>query len=340
VGEEVKTPVYTASVAKLQRIAGFRGRRAAELDFRPRAEFRASLPALEDEQVVYVDIHGLTEAERRKLVALVSANQSVRVGIIDPAGSVKDVAALFHAGVVDYIGKAIIASGIPPARRAAAADFAGDMESGDRVEAAPPAAPGPADGWADVRPGREHVFAFLLVEVDDAEELKKRHEPENLAAAMETFREFVFRIASQHAGRLWMWSRFGGLILFPLTADACQAALCGVRILLSSIFYDVEESLLPGRISFRMALSRGATVYHESDTGRIVSDAINSIFHLGRRFARDGQFLLTAESLDLVPPSLRALCQPAGTFEGRRILRMLRPSSSLGVREAGGAWDG
>jgi class 3 adenylate cyclase len=336
----MKTLVFTARAAGLKRHAGFKGRAAADLEFRPLSEFRKSLASLEEEPVVYVDIRGLTAKERVKLLGLVSANQSVRVGIIDPAGSVKDVAALFHAGVVDYVGKALVASGIPAQRRTAAAAFAGDVESEAEKEQEPAAEMDAGGGWADVQPGKEYTFAFLLVEVDDAEELKKRHEPDNLATAMETFREFVSRIAGQHGGRLWMWSRFGGLVLFPLRAEASQAALCGVRIMLSSILYDVEESLLPGRISFRMALSHGATVYHDSDTGRIVSDAINSIFHLGRRFAQAGQFVLSSEALDLVPQPLRAFCLPAGTFEGRRIVRMLRPSSSLGAREAGGAWDG
>ena len=53
-----------------------------------------------------------------------------------------------------------------------------------------------SDGWAEIQPGQEHSFAFLFIEVDDAEELKKRHEPENLAAAMATFREFIERIVA------------------------------------------------------------------------------------------------------------------------------------------------
>jgi class 3 adenylate cyclase len=197
-----------------------------------------------------------------------------------------------------------------------------------------------SDGWAEIKPGHEHSFAFLFIEVDEAEELKKRHEPENLAGAMATFREFIERIVAQHGGRLWMWSRFGGLVLFPLHEPTPFAPLCGLRILLSCIFYDVEESLLPGRLSFRMALSIGSTVYHDGDTGRIVSDAVNSIFHLGRRFAQPGQFLLTADAHDLVPQQLRGFFQPAGTYEGRRIHRMLRPTSVTGMREAGSAWAG
>ena len=159
------------------------------------------------------------------------------------------------------------------------------------------------------------------------EEMKKRYEPGNLATAMETFRAFIERTALQHSGRLWMWSRFGGLVLFPLRGEGCPAALCGMRILLSRIFYDVEESLLPGRISFRMALSHGVTVYHESETGRLVSDAINSIYHLGRRFTPAGQFLLTAEACAAAPQALRGYCQPAGAFEGKKIMRMATPAA-------------
>ena len=89
-----------------------------------------------------------------------------------------------------------------------------------------------------------------------------------------------------------------------------------------------------------MALSVGSTVYHDGDTGRIVSDAVNSIFHLGRRFTRAGQFLLTGDAAELVPPRFAASSSLPGSYEGRRIHRMLRPSSASGMREAGSAWAG
>jgi hypothetical protein len=142
---------------------------------------------------------------------------------------------------------------------------------------------------------------------------------------METFRSFIDRNVTQHGGRLWLWSHFGGLALFPLGNGECQAMACGLRILLARVFYDVEESLLPGRLSFRLALSVGATVYRHADTGRIVSDGLNSIFHLGQRFARAGQFMLTAEAAELGPAQLRPFLHSAGSFEGRRIMRMALP---------------
>jgi class 3 adenylate cyclase len=318
------------------------GAGSRELEFRPIAELKKALPSLEVAPLVYLDMEGLAEKERARLLAVIAANPRVRFCVLDPSGAVADVAAVFHAGAVDYLGKSVASKKPTTKRRNAQMAYAkrigAGVEGGAPAEVPLDVQAAVSDGWAEIQPGQEHSFAFLFIEVDDAEELKKRHEPDNLAAAMATFREFIERIVVQHGGRLWMWSRFGGLVLFPLREPTPFAPICGLRILLSSIFYDVEESILPGRLSFRMALSVGSTVYHDGDTGRIVSDAVNSIFHLGRRFTRAGQFVLTSDAAELVPPQLRGYFQPAGAYEGRRIHRMLQPSSASGMREAGSAW--
>jgi hypothetical protein len=58
---------------------------------------------------------------------------------------------------------------------------------------------------------------------------------------------------------------------------------------------------------------------------------VNSIFHLGRRFTGPGQFLITADAHEFVPPQLRGFFQAAGSYEGRRILRMMRPTTAPGM---------
>jgi class 3 adenylate cyclase len=331
----MKAVVFTDAPRKVRGFRYFSERGAPEIEIRPLKELKKALPSLELAPLVYLDVQGLADKERERLLALVSSNPKVRFSILDPAGGIEDVASLFHRGAVDYVGKRMVLTSPPARRRSAPLEYAKRVGAGG--ETALPEMPldVPAEvgnGWAGIVSGQEHSFAFLFVEVDDAEELKKRHEPENLAGAMATFREFVERVVKQYGGRLWMWSRFGGLGLFPLHARTPFAPLCGLRILLSSVFYDYEESMLPGRLSFRMALSVGTTVYKEGDTGRIVSDAVNSIFHLGRRFTGPGQFLITADACELVPPPLRAFLQAAGSYEGRRIHRMLRPTSATGVR--------
>jgi class 3 adenylate cyclase len=332
----MKSVVFTDSPRKILGLPYFRALGTQDLETRPRGELKKAMPSLEMFPLVYVDVGGMTEAERARLVSTISANPRVRFCILDPAGTIPDVAALFHAGAVDYLGKRTVSVKPSAKRRTSLQSFARRLGKGFSESAPAPVLDlsAQADGWAEIEPGKEHAFAFLFIEVDDAEELKKRHEPENLAAAMATFREFIEYVSTQYGGRTWMWSRFGGLVLFPLHERAPFAALCGLRILLSSIFYDCEQSILPGRLSFRMALSVGTTVYHQVDTGKIISDAVNSIFHLGRRYTQPAQFVLTSDAFDLVPQALREYFLPAGTFEGRRIHRMLRPS--VGVREAGG----
>ncbi len=338
----MRAVVFTDAPRKARKLPFLSARGAGDLKFRPFAELKKALPSLEMESLVYLDVQGLGEKGRGRLLAVIAANPRVRFCLLDPAGEVGDVAPFFHAGAVDYIGKRMASTKVSSKRRSAPLDYARRIGVGVETSTRPvvpldeQAAAG--DGWSEIQPGHEHAFAFLFIEVDDAEELKKRHEPENLAAAMATFRMFVERIVSPYGGRLWMWSRFGGLALFPLHEPTPSAPLCGLRILLSSIFYDVEESLLPGRLSFRMALSVGSTVYHDGDTGKIVSEAVNSIFHLGRRFTGPGQFHVTADAHELVPPQLRGFFRPSGTYEGRRIYRMLQPAPTAGTLQAGGAW--
>ena len=323
-----------------------RPRRGPEVEVHPLAYMRRVLPTLEAGLLVYADVSGLSDIERARTIALLAKTDGLLFGLIDPAGKVSDVANLFHAGAVDYIGKEFRRTGLPAKRLERVLAFAGAR----RPRAQPPQpeqSPSVADGWAGVVPGEERPFAFLLVEVDGADEMKRRYGQENLSHALSTFRAFIERLVAQHDGRIWMWTGFGGLALFPLRAAEAHArwepssgsspVVCGLRIALSRIFFDVEESPLPSRLSFRMALSTGHTYYHENDTGRIVSDAINSIFHLGRRFVRAGQFMLTAEACENAPPPIRGLLQPAGVFEGRRIFRMQIPWSRSSLRDAGWA---
>jgi class 3 adenylate cyclase len=342
-GETVKVFVFTRTPAVILRMLSARARKEMNIEAFPLSELREPLPSSAETVLVYLDVRGLSDKERGRALSEIVKNPKVCFGVLDPMGTVKDIAALFHAGAVDYVGKKLTLAAFTAKRAAAVAAYArnanGGQDGAGKGKGQTPVTAPVSDGWLDIVPGREHRFAFLFVEVDDAEELKKRHEPENLAGAMETFRGFVERVVLQHGGRLWMWGRFGGLALFPLHDSTSAAPLCGLRIILSRVFYDVEESLLPGRLVFHLALSVGTTVYQKGDTGRIVSDGVNSIFHLGRKYTQPGQFLLTAEAGELAPPALRAYLVPAGSFEGSRIMRMLRPRPSRAARAGSSSWE-
>jgi class 3 adenylate cyclase len=306
------------------------------------------IPSLESGTLVYLDIAGLGKADRQKIISLIPENPDILFGVIDPGGTVTDIASLFHAGTVDYLGKKLQGLRLDRKRVSQVLSYAdgGRMEEQAVIEEAPASktaqllSESSIDGWARIVPGKEYEFAILFVEVDGAEELKKRHEPDNLTVAMETFRAYVERIASQHGGKTWMWSQFGGLVLFPLKNGSSAAPLCGLRLMLFRIFYDVEESLLPGYISFHLALSIGTTVYRVRDTGKIISESLNSVFHLGKKFTRPSQFFISAEALELVPERLKGLCVPVGSYEGRRVFRLIPPRPVMAHRRGDGRAGG
>lgn len=314
-----------------------RPRTGPEVTVYPVGQMRRVLPGLEPGLLVYLDVSGLGELERRRAVGMLQKGVGMLFGVIDPLGKEPDVAGLFHAGAVDYIGREFRRTVLTPKRldrvmgwvRSVRPSVVQALEEPEQDTQPAP------EGWAGVIPGREHDFAFLFVEVDNVEAMKRRHGAENLSHAMDTFRAFIERIATPHDGRLWTWAGFGGLVLFPIPsrggpgagdpAAAGSPVLCGLRIALSRIFYDAEESPLPSVLSFRMALSTGSIVYRESDTGAVIAESLNSIFHLGQKFARPGHFVLTEDVLELAPQKLRGMCQLAGTFEGRRIHRLATP---------------
>jgi hypothetical protein len=339
----MKAIVFTLFPATYRSMRARSGRKSLDLEVLPIADLRSSLLKKTKDALVYLDVRGLNLRARARAFSTLRRFARLRFGVIDSTGSIQDVAALFYAGAVDYLGRKLGGAALTAQRLAAVQKYARGAGLSPKASKEPEELPGavarPAsEPWAEIEPGREFRFAFLYVEADDTEELKQRHEPENLASAMETFRTYIDGIVAQHGGRLWMWTRFGGLALFPLGNGDCLAPLCGLRILLSRIFYDSEVSLLPGPLSFRMALTVGSTVYLESNTGGIVSESINSIFHLGKRFTPPGQFLLTTEAAALAPAPLQGYFVPAGTFEGRRILRMLQPLPSQGEREGDPSW--
>jgi class 3 adenylate cyclase len=194
-----------------------------------------------------------------------------------------------------------------------------------------------ARGWDEIIEGRTYPFFFLFLEVDDAEDMKRRYGAELLARALETFRAFIERSVSLYGGKIWTWAGFGGIALFPYADGNFAPLVCAMRVLLWLPFYDVEESPLPNSLRFRMALSSGPMTYREKKTGAVISDALNSVFHLGQRFTEPGSFSMTADVHKMAPDCLKSFCVPSGVFEGRKIFRMHTPVYPGSQRE--GEWS-
>ncbi len=221
-----------------------RGRRGIEHALP--ARLAEILPSLGPGDLLYLDLSSFTAVEARARLKQLLGRSDLFVGVIDPKGTVKDVPTLFHDGAVDYVDGAAWKAGIPPRRLGRAAAYARLLKrypdaAGRATPTARPGRPSGAD-WSRIREGEEYTFSLLFIELDGAEGLEQRFGAANLAEALASFHAYVERSAAPFGGRTWIWSRFGGIVLFPFDGRREQAAPCGLSMVLYKYLYDIEES--------------------------------------------------------------------------------------------------
>jgi class 3 adenylate cyclase len=297
----------------------------------PPARLAEVLSTLDAGDLLYLDLSACPAAKAKTRLKQLLAREELFLGVIDPRGTVKDVPSLFHDGAVDYLDAEAWKAGIPPRRIARVAAYARALRrypeaAGRDVAPAPAGRPSGAD-FSRLREGEEYTFSFMFLELDGSEDLERRHGAANLTEALTSFRAYVDRSVAPFGGRTWIWSRFGGIVLFPFDGRREQAAPCGLSMILYKHLYDIEESRFPHFVSWRMAAHLGEVTWRERDTGTLVSDTLNSMFHLGQQYTPAGSFYVSDDVRALAGEPVRAFFLPAGTYEGRRIWRMRRPLS-------------
>lgn len=292
------------------------------------SEFRKKCRACKDQLLVYLDIGGMDTYEKE--TRFLAKKENISYGIIDTGRKIQDVAQCFFTGAVDYIRKIDKDSGFHEKRFSKVLkymityrkDFLNVIPDTRRSVKKKTIYKIPVNGWNGITTGNEYAFTIMFVEIDGEKELEKKYGRKNYTKALATFTHYIKKHIKTFDGRIWFWMSGGGIILFPFDGVNCPAVLCGFRLQLYKHIYDVEESLFPGSISFRIALHIGNLLYFTGDTGEIISETINSLFHIGKSFAQPDTFYLTEEVFSFAPAPLKDYFLEAGEFEGRRLLRM------------------
>ena len=285
----------------------------------------------DDDTLVYVDIGRLEEPKYKKILQKLKKDPRIHFAVIDPSNHIKDPAEIFHQDAVDYVNRQVLAKGITAKRinriiqhlleikRIPELDSLKKSKESPRI---------PAKNWRSIVSGREYTFYLMFIEIDGKEEMEKRYDRSNLKRALTSVRGYIERSVTPFGGKIWLWSEFGGIILFPFDGAESKAVKFGFRFMLYKHFYDIEESQFPNFLSYRLAIHIGNLVYSDRQKGHIISDSLNSIFHLGHQFAQPGNFYVTREVLDLTGETYRSFFVEEGTFEGRHIYRMRHPLHS------------
>ncbi|RPJ08230.1 MAG: hypothetical protein EHM28_04870 [Spirochaetaceae bacterium] len=298
----------------------------------------------------YIDAASFTEKKLQSAITAVASKRTVIVGVIDAKGIVVDIGALFSAGAGDYLGPklcktpvresrlfSVIAwkgfEGTVPAKaglytgRKKAAALQNAMKAGKSGKrgARQPAIPALSD-WASLQSDREYVFTMMYIELDGYRNLGQRVHEAAVERLLAIFQKVVEQYTSPGKGRLWIWNDFGGIVLFPYGGKPENVIIPCMRLMLSRRLVSVEQSGQKLLLSYRIVLYPGSTVYRErGKTGRIISDAVNSLSHIGQKYAKPGNMYITQDLYARSTQSVREGFKETGTYEGTVLYRMRLP---------------
>ncbi|OHD67621.1 MAG: hypothetical protein A2W19_11450 [Spirochaetes bacterium RBG_16_49_21] len=274
--------------------------------------------------LIYADISSYNKKEIPRILKFLSKLEQCRHGILDPKGNVREIAGLFHNGACDYIGKELIKTGITPKRLEMIIKFKrlkSDTAPGARNNIEYILA---VRNWEEIKPGCEYTFAFMLVELDNYNELRALG-VDQFSRIINSYRRYLEELIEPFNGKIWIWMDSSCLILFPYCGGKCDEIEAPFRLMINRKLLCAEIRYCNINVSYKITMHIGNTVYRDSgETGTIVSDSLNSVFHLGQKFAEPGNFYLTEEIFSFAPARLADFFIPAGKYEGRNILRMRR----------------
>ena len=279
---------------------------------------------------VYVDVSSFEDSERKKLINYITRQKRFDFGIIDPKNSISDPAELFYHGASDYMGKDVLKHEAKVKRIKNAIDYYSIESVEDELSAIPVFEDMPTmlsgHNWDNIKVGNEYTFCMLHIEIDILQEWASKSGKAHIEEVMEFFYSHIDKIITPINGRMWMKTDFGGLVLFPYDGSCTSIIIECIKLVMNRIIFSAEEYTYSTILSYRMSLDIGNTKYLTSgNTGNIISDSVNFIFHFGKQYALPGNFYLTGRVHEDIPPGLMDKFCPSERFEDRSIYRMRLP---------------
>lgn len=279
---------------------------------------------------VYIDVSSFDDSERKKLITYITRQKRFDFGIIDPKNNINDPAELFYQGASDYLGKDALKQEAKIKRIKNAVEFY-SIESVEDEELTIPVFEDmttmlSGHNWDKIKVGNEYTFCMLHIEIDILPEWATKSGKAHIEEVIEFFYSHLNKIITPINGRLWIKTDYGGLVLFPYDGSCTSIIIECMKLVMNRIIFSAEEYTYSAILSYRMSLDIGNTKYLTSgNTGNIISDSVNFIFHFGKKYAEPGNFYLTGRVQEDIPPGLIDIFCPSERFEDRTIYRMKLP---------------
>ena len=324
--------LFTSKPSIRKHFAPLEKARTVSCTFKDPEELQSFLKEFHLPCVLYIDISSVPDTVWRKVLNAAKSTPGLSIGIVDPAGSVKDIGGLFHSGAVDYLKKPLLQTGITFKRIKDVLTFSPVDESAKNdtkrvMNKEWKIAPG---GWKEIKSGQEYTFSILYIELDMVEEWKKKSGKTHIDAIQKIFHDHVEKVFAPLGGKIWMWMDHSGLVLFPFDGTSCAPLIECLRLVLNRTINSIEIYRYNTLITYTMALHIGNTEFKSrGKTGNIISDTINFVFHIGKQFTQSGHFYFTDTILPFIPESVNETFNKIGVFEGKEMFTMRLPKNPL-----------
>jgi len=272
--------------------------------------------------ILYLDASSFTRKALGEILDRLAAVKRPRWAVVDRSRVLDDPAALFHSGALDYVGPDAPEGFVDDGRLGSVDAFAqrAEAEQGRQRLHRPKA--GSFPGWDALSEGQSYDLLIMYASLCDADGLRTRLGDMRFTRLKGNALALVGAMAQELDGRLWIADDRSFLCLFqpdslPAAFNACLGLLANAR-LCSFEHFKLEQEV--ARLSF--SFHRAPVPWQKpGQTGTIVSDAINFIYHLGRKFTPCGVIDLVRETAAELPERLAAHLVDAGGFEDKAILR-------------------
>lgn len=281
---------------------------------------RKDLKNLCKKDLIYIDISNFNQKEITSLLTYLSKQENKSFGIIDPANKVEDIADLFFKNISDYIGKQLLKENINPNRIKKAVEFTNVFSEEETIKIKENHIP--VNNWSEIKAGKEYTFVFLYLGIDNTDILKQRFNTDVLTKMQNGLRTYLENYLKHYNGRMWIWNDYSGIILFPFNGKNSESVLAACRLHLNQKIIGIENLNINSVVTYRLAMHIGNTVYKKrGNTGNIISNTINSIFHIGQKYIEPEEFNITEDVLAYLKNGLKENFIPCGNFEGNEIYK-------------------
>jgi hypothetical protein len=310
--------IFTNSSIIKKAFSSIENSKAAKLEFIPLKDLRKDIKAMRKKDLIYIDISTFDQKQANSILTFLSKQDNRIFGIIDPKNQIQDIAGLFFRGITDYIGKLLLKSNISLNRIKKAMEFGCDPDREDII---------PKnedyiflDDWKSIKFGKEYTFTFLYIGIDNIDKIKQRYNADILVKLQNNLHNYLTNFFKPYNGKIWIWNNFSGLVLFPFDGKDIGAVYAGCRLFLNQKIIAIECMNINTVVTFRIVMHIGNTIYKKrGNTGNIISNTINSIFHLGIKFIKPENFNITKDVFIYLKNGLKDNFVPCGTFEGNEI---------------------